>query len=166
MASPLYMWIEDENHEAIEGSVAITDNRKGSVEIIELKHHVEIPTDKHSGALTGTRRHNAVRLVKGIDKSSAALFKAVTTGKTLSKVTLCFYHISKEGIEQEYYRMDFEDVKITDFETDLRNVKDPGSDLYPHLENIAFRYVKMTVTYAEGNLTHSDSWEERSARMT
>jgi type VI secretion system secreted protein Hcp len=159
------MWIYDEHRAPIAGSVNISDNRKGSVEIIDLKHQVEIPTDKHTGALTGTRRHHAVHVIKGVDKSSADLFKAVTTGKTLSKVVLRFYHISKEGIEQEYYRMDFEGVKITEFQTDVRNVKDPGSDLYPHLEHIAFRYAKMSVTYAEGNLTHADSWEERSARV-
>lgn len=164
MPSPLYMWIYDESGAPIPGSVVMSDNRQGAIEVIDMKHKVEIPTDKHTGSLTGTRRHHALHLMKAVDRSSADLFKAVTTGKTLARVVLRFYHISKAGIEREYYRMDFEGVKITGFQTDLRNIKDPGSDLYPHLEHIEFRYTKMTVTYAEGNLTHADSWEERSAR--
>lgn len=164
MPSPIYMWIHDESGSPIPGSVIMSDDRQGSVEVLDLKHQVEIPTDKHTGALTGTRRHHAVQIMKAVDKSSALLFNAVTTGKSLSKVMLKFYQINSSGVESEYYRMTFENVRITGFKTDVRNVKDPGADLYPHLEHIDIRYAKMTVTFADGNLTHADSWEERSVR--
>lgn len=165
MASPLYMWIENEQGNPVEGSVVNGDERQGSIEVLSLSHSVEIPTDVHSGSLNGMRRHNAVKFTKAIDKSSTELFQAVTTGKTLKKVLVRFYKIDPEGQEAEYYRIEYEDAKITNYETELRNVKDPNSDRVPHLENIEMRYKKMIVTFAEGNLTHSDSWEERKGRV-
>lgn len=165
MASPIYMWIQDEAGNAVEGSVTISDDRKGSIEVIEMKHNVEIPTDKHTGALTGMRRHNALEITKAVDKSSVELFQAVTTGKTLKNVVLRYYAINHEGVEQEYYRVEYEDVKVSSLTNELMNVKDPDSDRFPHIERISMRYKKMTTVFADGNLTHSDSWEERAGKV-
>lgn len=165
MASPIYMWIENETGKAVKGGVTMTDEREGSIEVIALDHKVEIPTDKHSGALNGMRRHNALNFTKAIDSSSPELFQAVTTGKTLNNVMLRFYNINNDGVEQEYYRVEYEGVKVTSQELVLKDIKDEGSDQVTHLEKISMRYKKMTVTYAEGNLTHSDSWEERTGKV-
>lgn len=164
MPTPIYMWIKDETGAQLKGSVVMTDDRMGSIEVIEMNHMIEIPTDKHSGLLTGMRRHDAVMLKKAVDRSSVDLFQAVTTGRNLKEVVLRFYEINRQGVEQEYYRIIYEDVKITSFNTVLSNVKDPAGERLPHLEEIALRYKRMTVNYVQGNLTHSDAWEERIAR--
>ncbi len=165
MATPIYMWIKDESGAQIQGSVRMTDDRMGSIEVIELNHVIAIPTDKHSGALTGMRRHDALCLKKAVDRSSVDLFQAVTTGRNLKEVVLRFYEINREGIEQEYYCIVYEDVKVTSFKTVLPNVKDPMSDRFPHLEEVEFRYKRMTVNFTNGNLTHTDAWEERVAKI-
>ncbi|MFI4956484.1 MAG: type VI secretion system tube protein TssD [Gammaproteobacteria bacterium] len=164
MPTPIYMWIKDESGAQLQGSVVMTDDRRGSIEVLEMNHLIEIPTDKHSGLLTGMRRHDAVLLKKAVDKSSVDLFQAVTTGRNLKEVVLRFYEINREGIEQEYYRITYEDVKITSFNTVLPNVKEAASERLPHIEEIALRYKRMTVNFVNGNLTHSDAWEERVAK--
>ncbi len=164
MPTPIYMWIKDESGAQVKGSVVMSDDRNGSIEIIELNHLIAIPTDKHSGALTGMRRHDALCLKKSVDRSSVDLFQAVTTGRNLKEVVLRFYDISREGVEQEYYRITYEDVKVTSFKTVLPNIKDPSSERYPHLEEVEFRYKRMTTNFTHGNLTHSDAWEDRVAK--
>lgn len=163
MPTPIYMWIKDESGVAIQGSVKMADDRAGSIEVLELNHAIAIPTDKHSGALTGMRRHGALCLKKAVDRSSVDLFQAVTTGRNLKEVVLSFYEINREGIEQEYYRIKYDDVKVTSFTTVLHNVKESTAERFPHLEEIEFRYKRMTVNFVKGNLTHSDAWEERVA---
>lgn len=165
MAAPVYMWIEDEQGNPIEGSVAITDERENSIEVIAMDHQIENQTDEHTGALNGVRRHKAVNLTKMVDKSSPELFRSATNGRTLKKVMLRFYNTNEEGIEQEYYRVEYENVKMASFKTVVPNVKLADADRVSHLEELALRYEKITVTIAEGNLTASDSWKERQGRV-
>jgi type VI secretion system secreted protein Hcp len=159
------MWIENESGSPIEGSVQISDDREGSIEVYALEHGIENPTDEHTGSLNGVRRHKAVNITKMIDMSSPELFRSVTSGRTLKKVMLRFYNTNDEGKEQEYYRVEYENVKLCNFETCVPNVKFADSDRLPHLEKISMRYEKITVTFAEGNRTASDSWKERKGSV-
>jgi type VI secretion system secreted protein Hcp len=165
MALPIYMWIKNEAGSPIQGSVKMNDERDGSIEINALDLGVVTPTDPHSGKINGMRKHLPLKITKEIDKSSAPLFQAVTMGKSLSQVLLRFYRHDVEGIEEEYYRIEYEGVKITSLQNAMPNIKDIHSDNVRHLEYIEMSYDKMTVTFVEGNLTHSDSWEERKGRV-
>lgn len=39
---------------------------------------------------------------------------------------------------------------------------DPAFEKHNHLEQIELRYEKITWTYKDGNIIHSDSWNERA----
>ena len=41
------------------------------------------------------------------------------------------------------------------------DVKDPAKEKHNHLERLGLRYEKITWTYKDGNIIHSDSWNER-----
>lgn len=159
MAVPAYMWIKDDGGADIKGSARI-QGREGSVEVVEFSHAVEIPTDGNTGKLTGTRIHKPLIITKEFDASSPYLFKAVTSGQTLKSVELKWYQIDDSGTEKEYYNMKLDGVKVVGVSPVMHNIKDPAREKYNHLENVSLRYEKITWTYKDGNIIHSDSWNE------
>ncbi len=159
MPTPAYLWMKDDTGADIKGSVDI-GGREGSVEVLEFNHEVRIPTDPHTGRLTGTRKHEAFVFVKAVDASSPYLYKAVCEGQTFSSVEVKWYQIDNTGSEKEYFNHKLEGVKICSVKAIMPNVKDPLKERYVHMEEVAMRYTKITWTYLDGNLQASDSWAE------
>ncbi|MFP4014143.1 MAG: Hcp family type VI secretion system effector [Chitinispirillaceae bacterium] len=159
MPIPAYMWMKDDSGNLVEGSVDVAGREK-SVEIYEFEHEVRIPTDPDTGKLTGTRKHEAIRLVKSFDASSPYLYKAVCEGQTFKEVEIRWFRIDDTGTETEYFNHNLQGVKICSVRPIMYNVKDPSKERYVHLEEVQMRYQKITWTYAEGNLQASDAWKD------
>jgi len=53
-----------------------------------------------------------------------------------------------------------EGVKIVSVKPEMHNIKDPTKEQYNHLERVELRYEKITWTFKDGNIIHSDSWVE------
>jgi type VI secretion system secreted protein Hcp len=153
------MWMKDDQGNDVKGSVDVKD-REGSVEVFEFHHEVRIPTDGDTGKLTGTRKHEAVTLVKAFDASSPYLYKAVTQGQTYKSIELKWYRIDDTGTEQVYFTHLLEGCKVCSVKPIMYNVKDPSKERYVHLEEVSLRYQKITWTYTDGNIQASDSWVE------
>ena len=154
MAIPVYLWLKDDGGADIKGSVNVQD-REGSIEVVAQDHNLYIPTDNNTGKLTGTRIHTPFIFVKEIDASSPYLYKAVTTGQTLKEAEFKWYRIDDAGQEVEY-------VKVVKVAPKMHDIKDPNKEKHNHLEEIELRYEKITWTYKDGNIIHSDSWNERA----
>lgn len=159
MASPAYMWLTDSQKQPIMGGTRVV-GRDGSIEILEFDHQIRMPTDSDTGALTGTRKHEALRFTKEMDNSSPYLYKACCEGQTLRQVKVSWYRINEDGREVEYFRHQLEGVKVTSVRPRMFNIKDSAKERYPHLEEIQFRYAKITWTFIDGNITASDAWNE------
>ncbi|MDC8786101.1 Hcp family type VI secretion system effector [Roseateles koreensis] len=159
MAIPAYAWFKDDGGADIKGSVDI-EGREGSVEVVEFDHQVRIPTDANTGKLTGNRVHEPMTLVKLVDASSPYLYKAVTNGQTLKAVEIKWFQIDASGKEVEYFNHKLEKVKIISVKPKMHNIKEPSKEKYNHMEEIEMRYEKVTWTYKDGNIIHSDSWIE------
>lgn len=162
MAIPVYLWLHDDGGANIKGSVEV-ENREGSIEVVALKHQVHIPTDGNTGKVTGTRVHAPLQFTKAIDSSSPYLYKAVTTGQTLAKAELKYYLIDSGGNEVEYFNTTLEKVKVVKVSPLMHDIKDPAKEKHNHLEEIELRYEKITWTFKEGNIIHSDEWDGRQA---
>lgn len=160
MAIPAYMWLIDDQGQQIEGSVLVT-GRESSIEILEYSHSIYIPTDSDTGALTATRKHSAVNITKAFDAASPYLFKACCKGQKCQKAVIRWYKIDDMGREIEYYEHVMEGVKVSAFSPAMANVKSSGLENIPHLEQISLRYEKLTHTYLDGNISFSDSWNNR-----
>lgn len=162
MAIPLYLWLKDDGGADIKGSVNVK-NREGSIEVMAQDHSVTIPTDNNTGKLTGTRIHTPFLFTKEIDSSSPYLYKAVTTGQTLKSAEFKWYRINDAGQEVEYFNVKLEKVKLAKVASKMHDVKDPVKEKHSHLELVELRYEKITWTYKDGNIIHSDSWNERNS---
>ena len=160
MAIPVYLWLKDDGGADIKGAVDVQD-REGSIEIVAMEHQLYIPTDNNTGKLTGTRIHAPVSLMKEIDSSSPYLYKAVTTGQTFKSAELKWYRINDAGQEVEYFNTKLENVKIVRVAPLMYDIKDAGKERHNHQESLELRYEKITWTYKDGNVIHSDSWNER-----
>lgn len=161
MAIPSYLWLKDDGGADINGAVDVQD-REGSIEVIEFVHALNIPTDSNTGKLTGTRIHSPVVLVKEFDSSSPYLYKAVTSGQTLKSAEFKWYRINDAGQEAEYFNIKLEKVKVVSVAPVMNNVKNPATEKFNHMESVQLRYEKITWTHKDGNIIHSDSWNERT----
>jgi type VI secretion system secreted protein Hcp len=160
MAIPAYMWIKDDGGADIKGSVTV-QGREGSVEVVALKHGVSIPTDSNTGKLTGARIHKPVTFTKETDSSTPYLYKAVTSGQTLKSIEIKWYKIDDAGKEVEYFNTKLDNVKVVAVKPEMHDVKNPSFEKHNHLEEIELRYEKITWAYKDGNIIHSDSWNDR-----
>ncbi|STT49033.1 outer membrane protein [Klebsiella pneumoniae] len=161
MAIPVYLWLKDDGGADIKGSVDVQD-REGSIEVVAQEHNLYIPTDNNTGKLTGTRIHTPFLFTKEIDSSSPYLYKAVTTGQTLKSAEFKWYRINDAGQEVEYFNTKLENVKVVKVNPLMHDIKNPAYEKHNHLEQIELRYEKITWTYKDGNIIHSDSWNERA----
>ena len=160
MAIPVYLWLKDDGNADLKGSVNVKD-REGSIEVVAQQHSVYIPTDNSTGKLAGTRIHAPFTFTKEIDASTPYLKKAVTTGQTLKSAEFKWYRIDDAGNETVYYTTLLENVKVVKVAPHMHDVKDPSKEKLNHLEHVELRYEKITWTYLDGNMIHSDSWNER-----
>ncbi|WP_292977234.1 type VI secretion system tube protein TssD [Pantoea sp. UBA4549] len=161
MAIAVYLWLKDDGGADIKGSVD-AQNREGSIEVIRQEHALYLPTDNNTGKVTGTRVHLPFQLTKALDASSPYLYKALTTGQTLKSAEFKWYHISEAGQEANYFSTKLENVKVVKVNPVMHDIKDPTKEKHNHLEHVELRYEKIIWTYKEGNIIHSDSWNERA----
>ena len=161
MAIPAYLWLKDDGGADLRGSVDVV-GREGSIEIHGLRHGVSIPTDDTTGKATATREHAPYIFSKEIDASSPYLYKAVTTGQKLKSAQVKFYRINDAGQEVEYFSVMMEGVMVVTVAPMMYDVKTAYGEARNHLEMIELVYEKITWRYVDGNIIHSDSWNERA----
>jgi len=157
MSNPAYLFLTDENGSPMVGPCLVS-GREGAIELKSFTHNVNIPVDGNTGRLTGTRIHMPVMFQKEFDRVTPLLFRALSMGKTLQSATIKMYQINQAGLEQEYFNIFLENVKITSITPDLY----PGANTGTHLETVLIRYEKITSKHCEGNIIYSDSWNERA----
>ena len=101
------------------GRALPVSGREGAIELKSFTHNVNIPVDGNTGKLTGTRIHMPVMFQKEFDRVTPFLFRALSTGRMLQSATIKMYQINEAGLEQEYFNIIMENVKITSITPDL-----------------------------------------------
>jgi len=155
MSNPAYLLLTDENGSPMIGP-SLVIGREGTIELKSFTHNVNIPVDGDTGKLTGTRIHMPVMFQKEFDRVTPLLFRALSTGRTLKSAIIKMYQINEAGLEQEYFNILLEGVKITSITPDLY----PGAGTGTHLETVLMRYEKITWKHCDGNVIYSDAWNE------
>lgn len=161
MPIPAHLFLKDDGGAIIKGSSDV-QGREGSIEVLSFTHGLHIPTDGNTGKLTGTRVHGAFTIGKEFDSASTYLYKAVSTGQQLKSAELKWYKINDAGQEVEYFNMLLENVRVVSITPVMANCKEPHSQHLNHMEIVDLRYEKITWKYVDGNLVHSDAWNERA----
>ncbi|MEW5702021.1 MAG: type VI secretion system tube protein TssD [Candidatus Zixiibacteriota bacterium] len=136
----------------------VQEGHEDCIFVEAVQHNVSVPVDPHSGSKIGHRMHRPLRITKAIDKSSPGLFKAMTTGQTLEKITLDFYRIDNTGVEENYYRITLGDVHVVDVVLEVPNCAVPANDALPHMEHVAFTYRTITWEHLIDSVVEMDEW--------
>ncbi|MGK3140918.1 Hcp family type VI secretion system effector [Pantoea sp. C2G6] len=155
MSTPAHLWLEDENGSPIVGSCQMP-LRLNSIELKSFSHHITIPVDTSRGKLTGSRIHSPITIVKEFDQTTPLLYRGVCEGRTFRKGTIKMYRIVESGIEQEYFNIMLDHIKITTISPYLA----PNGLSSTHLETIELRYAAITWKYTDGNIIYRDVWNE------
>ena len=87
----------------------------------------------------------------------------VSTGRKIKTAELKFYRINFAGQEEECFNILLENARITSVVPWMEDVKDMDFAHHEHKELVEMSYEKITWKYLDGNIVHSDSWNERSA---
>ena len=153
MAIPAYLWLKDDGGALIKGSVDVQD-REYSIEVKGYHHNVMIPTDSATGKVTGTRMHSPMLVIKDFDSSSPYLYKAVATGQNLASAEIKWYRINHAGVEEEYFNMFLEKVRVVSISPAMATGNNPN-------ETVELRYEKITWKHNDGNIIFTDSWNDR-----
>lgn len=161
MATPAYLWLKDDGGTDIKGSVDVY-GREGSIEILGLNHCVALPDDNAMGKATAAREHAPFTFDKETDASTPYLYKAVSTGQKLKSAEVKFYHINEAGQEVEYFSTLMEGVTVICIGPVMYDVKSQYGEQRNHLDVVELMYEKITWRYVDGNIIHSDSWNQRA----
>jgi len=154
MPLPAYMNIPD-----IPGSCKV-EGRTNWIEVLGMNHEVMMPTDRKDGSATGTRVHKDMVVVKNFDKASPKLYQYLCNGKVVPTATLTWYKIDEQGIEKAYFEHQLQNARITSIRPYMPDVDNPANEQYKHMEEVAFRYEKITWKFLDGNVEFTDSWFE------
>jgi len=154
MPTPVYMNINDGG---VAGSVEIA-GREGTIEVVDVDHDLHIPTDIHSGMLTGVRQHGQMVVRAAFDAATPYLYKACTEGETFQTVKLSFFKIDDTGTEVEYFTILLERVKVSAVAVDVPQVKMRRNEHLPHMAQYSFVYQRITWTFTDGTIEHTDDW--------
>ena len=160
MAMPIYLWLYEEDGKLLKGSVE-ANGREGSIEVVGMQHDISIPDNHMTGAITGTRQHEAYTFEKEIDSSSPLLYRALTTGRTLAQAVFKYYRINHNGMEEEYFKVVLDNVKLCHIVPVMFDTKDGDFEHHGHIEHVGLRYEKIFWNYIDGNIQYADSWKMR-----
>lgn len=156
MAVPAHLWLYDASGALICGGSEVM-GREGSIEVQSFGHGLSVPYDGNTGKLTATRVHNLMNIEKEFDKSSPYLYRAVATSEKLQRAIIRWYRINHAGMEEEFFQMILEDVRITGIHPNMQNFKHPEGLLSTPVESVGLIYNKITRKYLNGNIQYTDA---------
>lgn len=161
MSLPAYLFLYDENDIQVKGS-CIALGREGAIEVMNTQHGVTLPTDPHTGSMTGTRMHDPVIISKEVDKSSPYLFDFICSSKRLKTAIIRFYAINNSGVELEVYNIRLDSVVVSSVVFNHSYI--PGS-INPNMtEVVNLRYRGIEWNYLPGNIKADDFWNKELKR--
>ncbi|EKM0666708.1 type VI secretion system tube protein Hcp [Cronobacter turicensis] len=160
MAVPAHLWLYDALGALICGGSEVM-GREGSIEVQSFGHGLSVPYDGNTGKLTATRVHNLMNIEKEFDKSSPYLYRAVATSEKLQRAIIRWYRINHAGMEEEFFQMILEDVRITGIHPNMQNFKHPEGLLSTPVESVGLIYNKITWKYLSGNIQYTDVWNSQ-----
>ena len=166
MPTPAYLKIKGESQGLITAGTFTEDSvgniyqegHEDEILVQAFKHKVEVPTDPQSGQPSGQRVHGALKITKVFDKCSPLLYQALTSGEKLTTFELKWFRTSKDGRQEHYFTTTLEDAIITEIEAKMPNCQDPGQAHFTHLEDVSFRYRKITWEHVIGSTASFDDW--------
>lgn len=155
MLNLVYLFLIDENGLLMVGFCLVL----GCEGVIEFKlfiYNVNILVDGNIGKLMGMCIYMFVMFQKEFDCVILFLFWVLSMGRMFQLVIIKMYQINEVGLEQEYFNIIMENVKIIFIIFDLYS----GVNIGIYFEMVFICYEKIIWKYCDGNVIYSDVWNE------
>ena len=137
----------------IVGPDTTPDGMAGVIEVLAYSHDISTSFKEKTGVLKGRNQHTPVAITKQLDKASPFLFESCTQGETHDTVKFSFYRVETD-MEEKYFTILLEDAQIASC---AHGINPGGTEPIP-AEEYSFVYSKITWTFTEGTLEHTDDW--------
>ena len=134
------------------------DGHQDEILVQAFHHKVSIPLEVDGDNTTVQRVHHPLTITKVFDKCSPLLYHALATSENLKKCTLKFYRTSTSGTQEHFFTIELENALITDIEPVMPNCQDPSKAHLTLMEDISFRYSRITWTHETSGTSNTDDW--------
>jgi len=125
--------------------------------VINFDHKVSIAVSKHSGAVTGNRKHDHFKVKKLLDKASPLLHGKLSSAEKLDRVYLNFYS-NTDAPGEPFYTVSLKDAKVVEIETLSPDILDNDSEDKMPYEIISFVFDEITYEHNRASTSATDSW--------
>jgi len=142
MRQPFLVRIEGARQGAFPGE-SDRPGAEGGIDGLSWHYEVEAPERG------GRPEHGVVSVTKALGAASPALFQALITGETLSRVTIDFLRSTSEGVIESFHRVVLTDARVERIE---QYSAEPEDLRFGELEEVDFSFGSITVEQPGGAL--------------
>jgi type VI secretion system secreted protein Hcp len=131
----------------------------GMIELYEFNYNVMMPVDVRDGTITGRRKQGFYTIIQEIGKQSPLFAKHLCENVEIPKVAIHHYRPDEANGELVlYYTHEMKKVKVVSLKQFKPNTADPASEDFRDMEEVRFKFEKITYKDTEGN-EYTDKWE-------
>jgi type VI secretion system secreted protein Hcp len=150
-AEPAYLTVRGQKQGEIKGDV-VQRGREGSMEVTKL--------ELGSSGSGGGRKWDTLKITKRVDQATPLLLSAYFTNETLTAATLKLWRASANGMEEQYLTISLANALIVSdrIVNDATVSAEGKATQAPAVEEIAFTFGRMTLTYTNPPKSVVDEW--------
>lgn len=161
MADNTYLFLKANGADVKGESTVISQGRQDSIECVYFRFSVNTAREAGTGMASGRRQYDPITIRKRIDKSTPLLAKALVENHVIEGKFL-FYRPNQagDGTTEQYYTIEIKEGRIASISQWSPDSINPAESRAPELEEITFVFHTIIWTYADGGISHEDSWAE------
>jgi type VI secretion system secreted protein Hcp len=161
VAYAFYAQIKGQKSGQIKGSV-LQQVHRDQIGGLAMSYEVDLGHDAATGLPTGKRLHKPFMITKEWDQSSPALLNVLFTNENLTTCIFEFWHAVANGSEMKFMTYTLTNANIISIHQYTASPDQLNQFDAKDLEDIAFTYQKIEVTWVQGGITAQDDWESRA----
>lgn len=152
------------NGEDVEGESTVTTlGRENTIECFSFDYGVQSASESFSGAPSGQRNYEPIRIAKRVDKATPLLWQALCNNAKVEG-TFKFFRPSPagDGTTEEFYTVEISEARISGIDFSSPDAMGGAGQAEPPTESISFVYNNMIQTYEATGASHEDSWRDQA----
>lgn len=160
MAVQIYATVTGAKQGAFKGETT-QKGRENMIPLVAYTYGVISPYDAATGQATGKRQHEPVVITKEWGASSPQFFTAVYNNEILTTVTLSFFTITAQGVQQLDHTIKLTNARIVSAQQSLHLPQAGGPVIDSReLTEISLVFQKIDITSVTGGTEAIDDWSD------
>jgi type VI secretion system secreted protein Hcp len=163
MAENVYLFLKASGNDIPGDSTVSSDGRENSIECLEYRDAVMVPTEASSGLAAGRRSYEPIKILKRLDRSTPLIFKALCNNETI-EATFRFFRPNPtgDGTSQHFFTVEIQQASISQIERVNPNTIQGVTATEPAYEEVSFVFGSIRTCYEDGGIEHVDVWRQET----